>query len=46
MMKTDDFGYLTPEIEVNEVEVERGFSLSTTQQLPNYKEDGDIIIIG
>ena len=46
MNRNEQRCYLTPEIEVNEVEVERGFSLSTTQQLPNYKEDGDIIIIG
>ena len=37
--------YLSPEMEVNYVVVEQGFSLSTSQ-LPNYKEDDDIIIIG
>ena len=37
--------YLTPEIEVLSIYAERGFSASSPQ-LPQYKEDDDIIVIG
>ena len=37
--------YLAPDVEVYCVVVEYGFGGSTTQ-LPEYKEDGDIIILG
>ena len=46
MMKNTLRCYLTPEIEVLPIYAERGFSASSPQQLPNYEEDDDIIIIG
>ena len=37
--------YLTPEIEALSIYTEKGFSASCSQ-LPQYKEDDDVIIIG
>ena len=37
--------YLAPEIEVLSIYAERGFSASSPQ-LPQYKEDDDVIVIG
>lgn len=37
--------YLAPEIEVDNFIVEQGFTISDST-LPDYKEDGDVIIIG
>ena len=45
MKQTELRCYLAPEIEVQSIYVERGFSVSSPQ-LPQYKEDDDIIIIG
>ena len=46
MKQTELRCYLAPEIEVLSIYAEMGFSASSPQQLPNYEEDDDIIIIG
>lgn len=40
--------YLNPEIEISEVVVELGFAVTggDKEQLPEYEEEDDIIIIG
>lgn len=38
--------YLAPEIEMNEVFVEQGFTTSDGSTTPEYEEDDDIIEIG
>ena len=45
MIQPKNLGYLAPKIEVETIEVEKGFSVSIPQ-LPEYKEDDDVIIIG
>ena len=37
--------YLAPEVDVVEIAVEQGFS-GSVGQLPEYKEDDDVIVIG
>lgn len=37
--------YLAPEVDVLEIAVEQGFSASGGQ-LPEYKDDDDVIVIG
>jgi hypothetical protein len=45
MKAIEQMGYLAPEIEMLDIDVEHGFS-GSVGQLPEYEEDDDVIILG
>lgn len=45
MQSNQSRDYLTPEIEMLDIDVEQGFS-GSGGQLPEYEEDDDVIILG